>query len=1035
MLTLLAVSLLMKMDYAQAKPAKKPQAAKSQLRQLLDAPVYYLSFRMHITAAGAGSTQGGLPSSYSVSIMRDVEGDITLGGRSQGPSLSAMDMATAGGDPTKFIDNYCTWMAGAVPAGEPQTDANRMKYMNDAIMNYRGTVQYSLESHAKMPIMESDELQDVVSNTNYSGKSTMSCPQPPMFEINGLKKTFKLLVAYDFDDPKLDTALGETVTTVSSSRETHTDHTPIKQALWMTRPLLDGNNEPSIKLEGKLPTGGATISGSWTYPVVVDGAPGTMVITAVLAPKRSEQAELVVSPPKDYANWRPMAGADESTEGNTISVQAHLQKVGGGVPLLKKIRKIEGKLLYTSNERGICINWPPSPDATMPLDMKFVEAQNKGYLIDTKGQSAVDTTPKEFDASLTVTSFDYGGTAELQIIATLNNGEQVIGKIKSTGEETLYLPKRAKANGFIAESFLKKNGVTNQSDSDDLDDKPEGNGYDGDGLTLYEEYRGFMEASSWATGNPKRKELFVLNKMRGEPHTWKGIRIYEAATKIKVHSQLTEMECDTHQVINFNHTMRPHVVDQHVIYILEGEKKAGVAFVQKVGTPGVAKSVTMPPDWKKWLKSGGRWQPDYAITIAHEMMHGSSVHHHGQTDQDGLVWYVEDAPAPPHWVEREGFFDKPSRTWVWNGAANPVILKKETGEIIPAIAANFRSKVWLTTPGGQHSGDNECIMKYNCATGYPAGAEPNTRYVTLDEYAGVVLCTDPAGTGVNDPNRALPVGNPQSRQGPADRGDCVHQLCINDKYVPPSPQSSAFRTSRLVASTAASRLPLQDGAQESMEVSSPFIAVGANDVSEQAIKPGWPLIVSATLIGSDGTASAIPAGLSPKLTGIDGNAIALTFEPLVSAGPDKTLSYWIASATSNLSPGDYLVTLTGSTTQMIAPASIKVVTGDEVSEDDRRLLAIQILLITGKIDEALSEVNAILVKNPDNVRALTAQGDILMSKDDFAGAMNAYSVALGIVGADHGGDEGETNDMDEDLQLSMRLRDAMKAVFDALPSK
>src|SRR5436309_2064389 len=205
---------MLKFDHAQAKPAKKPQAPKSQLRQLLDAPIYYLNFKMHITASGAGSTQGENPSSSSVSLTRDIENTITLAGRSQGASLSMMDMIPKDPskltdpskfdptlmDPTKLVDNYCTWMAGVVPASEPQTDANRMKYMNEAATDYRGTVKYSGEFHSKQPISESDELEDVVTNSSYEGKSPVSCPQPPMFEINGVQKTFKLLVAYDFQD-------------------------------------------------------------------------------------------------------------------------------------------------------------------------------------------------------------------------------------------------------------------------------------------------------------------------------------------------------------------------------------------------------------------------------------------------------------------------------------------------------------------------------------------------------------------------------------------------------------------------------------------------------------------------------------------------------------------------------------------------------------------------------------------------------------------------------------------------------------------
>jgi hypothetical protein len=1043
-LTLIAVLALVGCDHNQAKPAQRQQPARTQLRQLLDAPVYYLTFRMHITASGAGAAQGAIPSSYSASITRDVEGDITLGGRSPGPSLSAMDMG-AGADPTKLmdVDHYCTWMAGPIPAGEADTDANRMKYMNDAVMNYRGTVHYSSEFHSKQPISESDELEDVVTSKNYEGNALVSCPQPPMFEVNGLDHTFKLLVSYDFTDQSDASATGEEVTATSSSRGSNTTHTPIKQSLWMSRPVLEGSTEPTIKLEGKLPTSGAAISGSWNYPVVIDGEPGTMSITAVLAPARSEQVELIVTPPKDYDDWRPMGGNDEEDPGNSIGVTAHLQKVGGGVPLLKKIRKIEAKLLHTSNEKGVCMNWPFPADATNPLDMKFEQDTNKGYLIDGKGQTATDTTPQDYDAAVNVTCFDYGGTAELQFIATLNNGEQITGKVKGTSNEALYLPKRANANSFIALSYLKKYGVQSLSDDDDSESKPEGNGFNGDGLTLYEEYRGFREGGKWTTCNPKRKELMLVNEMRGEPHTWKGIGIYEAATKIKVHKYFHAQETNETHVINFNHTARAHVVDQHALYIDPGKTLAEgehAARVRHVGPPGLAVDVSMPPDWKKWLKSGGRWQPDYAITIAHEMTHAASVSHHGNTDRKNLIWYV-DAGPPLRWCEGNGHFDAADHQWVVDAVGAPVILKRENGTLIEAkFAHQFIPDVWLANPGGQHSGDNECVMKYNCATGYPSGGEPNTRYVTGDEYAGVVLCTAPAGTGVNDPSRSLPVGHPQSRQGPAELGDCTHQLCINDLFDPDAPPSMrTYNTLSLVAGKPNLHLPMQDDMQADVEQSSPFVAVGANDATDGSMCPGWPLIVSATVVAPDGSSSLPSAGFTPKVVSLSsGQEVPLALEAVPAPVGDNpaTNLYWIAKpeATGGLVKGSYRITLTGQKGIDVAPYVINVQAPSDDSAAVLGLLKIEQLLITDKAGEALIVADQLIAANPINIGALTAKGDILLSQGKADEAMKTYAEALGYVSlkpatADATKNDTDENEMDEPLGLLQRLRDAINRVL------
>ena len=1034
MLTFIAVLALSGFDHKQAKPPQKPQPAKSQLRQLLDAPIYYLNFKMHITASGAGSTQGELPSSYSVSLTRDVENMITLAGRSQGASLSMMDMIPKDPsklsdptkfdptmmDPTKLAENYCTWMAGVVPPSEPQTDANGMKYMNEAVLNYRGTVKYSGEFHSKQPISESDELEDVVTNSNYEGKSQVSCPQPPMFEINGVQKTFKLLVAYDFSDPNEESAIGETVTTTSSSRGSHTAHTPIKQGLWMSRPVLEGSTEPTIKLEGKLPESGSAVSGSWSYPVVVDGIPGTMTITAVLTPTRAEQLELIVTPPKDYDAWRPMGNINgEDEEGNSATVNAHLQKVGGGVPTTVKVDKFEWKLVNTSDERGVCMNWPMVADATDPFDLQIKTDKNPDLIVkDEKGQSAADTSPAAFDTKVTVSSFDYGGSCELQVTAYMSNGAQIVGYVKGGSDVSLMLPKRPKKTSYVAASYIAQMGSGSMEDSDDTDSVPEGNSFLGDGLTLYEEYRGFMEDGRWMTGDPKRKELFLVNEMRGEPHTWKGISIYKRATNIQVHGKLLMGETNAAHVINFNHTKMPHAVDQHALYIVrgrllsEGEDAAGV---RNVGPPRIAVDVTMPPDWKKWQPgNNGSGFPWFACTIAHEMSHGSSVRHHGEIDYQ-TAW--ADLQNPPRHVEGPAAFNEARGRWEWSGPQTEIIIKRENGTIVPPNGTGFYPNMWISVQGGQHSGDNDCYMKYACGSAYKVDSEPNVRYLTSDEVTGVVLCTAPDGTGENDSGRS-----PRSRHGDATLGNCETQLCINDRFQPGNSPLNSWVVSLLPA-----RLPLAAAKRQEpdLPVSSPSIIVGANDVSGQSIKPGWPIIVSVSLVDDEGVAHAPPAGLTPKLIDGRGKPVALQFEQSVQPTADQPVAYWVTKegSTSSLAAGTYQITLAGTATQEIEPAQVTVKTGDALTDSDLGLLHIQLLMMAGKNDDAEKVADQLIAQNPGNIDALTAKGDIRMDKGDAKGALDAYSQALGYVPA------GE-----EALSLRHKISEAaMKAMGVASP--
>jgi hypothetical protein len=97
-------------------------------------------------------------------------------------------------------------------------------------------------------------------------------------------------------------------------------------------------------------------------------------------------------------------------------------------------------------------------------------------------------------------------------------------------------------------------------------------------------------------------------------------------------------------------------------------------------------------------------------------------------------------------------------------------------------------KIYIGLPHGKHSGNDQCLMRYPFAQAYPSAFDATVFYVVPDgtEPLGFGICSSPAGTGVNDPNRGLPPLRPQPRYFDAHtgRGACKTWLCVSDHYPP-----------------------------------------------------------------------------------------------------------------------------------------------------------------------------------------------------------------------------------------------------------
>jgi hypothetical protein len=162
---------------------------------------------------------------------------------------------------------------------------------------------------------------------------------------------------------------------------------------------------------------------------------------------------------------------------------------------------------------------------------------------------------------------------------------------------------------------------------------------------------------------------------------------------------------------------------------------------------------------------------DYlAFSLTHELFHACNVFHHG--DQPSLITYLtrlanDDVYASP----------RPGQ----QGALTPV-LTEAGASAAPLLPVNTQVKAVLGAADDTHTGNDNCVMRYDDSSGYFSKAAPGTIYYTPGEAEGISICTSAAGTGINDAGRS-----PQPRYGDAapGRGNCIKQVLVNDAVPAP----------------------------------------------------------------------------------------------------------------------------------------------------------------------------------------------------------------------------------------------------------
>jgi hypothetical protein len=584
---------------------------------------------------------------------------------------------------------------------------------------------------------------------------------------------------------------------------------------------LGGGGFSNRQAVGTLPDTGLVLSGSASFRSKLaqtldlsydEGGEVLWEYSWYIEPVGAEELEVVVKP-QNYDQWRPKGnvirsggnvslgpgpglaappaqgvGVEvEEADPDTLMVNAVLQTKDGGPPQ-QKADKFLFELVGVSREPGATLNYPlDSLQAEQP-DLRFdprVNPADKFKITDQEGLVGETVESHITQATAGISSYDWGGWGELRVTAIMPGGQRIVGHLEGDPTQTnVRLPKR-QPTSLIADAWKQAQGVTNLADDDDSDNDPVGDGHTGDGLTLYEEYRGFYEKEAHLQGDPKKKDFFIRNTVGW--NTMAGIYYFQALSGLKVHPELWANQLPADRVINKNHRAGPHVVDQHAVLLTQGRQHYVSRAEGGPGTPQKVDKISLM--WELNPDVAGQTldaQPVSPVmrtrNIAHELLHAASVWHHGEGDSY-VLWLREERNGKPVIMEYQTD-NRGQKT----GSGTPVsiYLEPDGGGVDLGLEpddAQFAAgwKVYLGKPKGNHSGDENCVMRYTAAQAYVAPAragQPNVRYYTGPvEQIGVRLCTLPTGTGVNSAEH-----QPQSRYGDAARGDCTSQICVNDLH-------------------------------------------------------------------------------------------------------------------------------------------------------------------------------------------------------------------------------------------------------------
>ena len=462
--------------------------------------------------------------------------------------------------------------------------------------------------------------------------------------------------------------------------------------------------------------------------------------------------------------------------------------------------KVRATLTHVTRVPGTCMN---STEGGSELDL-YLPKQSPWVVADDSLSATLEVTkPEDKAATFDLAATDYAAYGKLNVDVMIA-GVWKHATDKQSGATVKTVPTDDDDNS-LADGWEEKEGLSGIHAMDDDDDTPDGDGSrHGDGLTAWEEYRGFMEHGDHIRTSPKVMDLFLSDQTGGQAAA--GVRYFEGVSQIRVHEQLTADELGESRVVNRNHNSL-HKVDQHGIPIVMGPEKSTAEAVAETpgkgyGPPVMTAKINLPSgrSYARPAKGAASNETeDNIITLAHELGHCVGIAHHAEGVRY-VKWYQMQT-ADGQWETRESDFDPGSGKVLKNNNLGVLIrvFRESAGPGGPpevaggTLAAGEADKVngkptgmrsvLLALRPSPYAGQENCIMRYTDPDAYVVAGQPgNYRFLPPLNAPWVkrdVLCESATGTGINASDHA-----PWPRYGDGAQRGCKQQIVVSDLWAP-----------------------------------------------------------------------------------------------------------------------------------------------------------------------------------------------------------------------------------------------------------
>ncbi len=516
--------------------------------------------------------------------------------------------------------------------------------------------------------------------------------------------------------------------------------------------------------------------------VSIGGPP--LDIDAILEPLPGPIPGLAIASYDKFVPIGPKPGPDEKLD--AVAFRVYLVKKTKPSERVGDVPFQVTYLLDSSHERGDSINSPI--DGKADNDLAWHPMVAKIGNVASQTDTTLASTPDHGgDVMAIVQSHDFGAYGALHAKVHLKTGEDIEAHLAGKTATDVKIPKDDDGN-HIADAWdqrLSDKGAT--SDKEHVD----GNHFDGDGLTLYEEYRGALCNGKHIRLDPKKKDLFIINKVTGKnaANVEAGAKRLEtaAAGSVAVHVCKPGELSEQTKIVNANSGFAKGG-DQHAILIHEGTVGKGAVAETNPDGPSQSdgSSAAREALHENFAISPGHVidlvidpkavfnDANYAYAVAHELGHGVGIHHHGAHLSESTDIYVPRI--------------KSATAYLVDVNGKPIAL--------PPISPDDL----VARDGSMASGDLSCIMAYNnnyayaytghhlpefpllvaelkAKNAYPS--DPQGKLVVVhigDRPDGTTLCRSKAGTDIN----AAKPGVRPSVFGDATTDGCWGQLHVKD---------------------------------------------------------------------------------------------------------------------------------------------------------------------------------------------------------------------------------------------------------------